>query len=577
MKKITLILLILATTLVIGQAYSSDGITTLYIDQTAIKTESPILSVEGNVFLPMISTFETLGAQVYQEDNIIAYYLNSFVKVDLDANQYSVNGKNFNFNHAPFYKEQILYVPLEVVKRAFDLVDEKESDEAVYLKANTVIQYRYFDEIQYKQVSYDDQGARFSIPLDWLFLEESVYGYMSNYGQISVEFSSVDLNDNINTAVVMKTFEEHLLIDHPTNVQKIFEDQSQYDHLTSNVLYIDLLVNEKDHKKIIHFIQSGDKVYILEFTYPKAISETYMTWAINNMLSSFYINALTFDPNSEHYFETRTASRLKMSLNEEVYANMIVDNKFYLSGQYTTDQAVDSLTILVSRGQEQIEVYVPVENNHFETWIYTPFGLGRHNIQVALTGDEEKIVLDGQSLSNEQVSKAEDLLHFSVVNISNDPLRYLIPTKMVQSQHEYLTSMSQLLTYKNNTLYSKARSIYDFMVEDIEVLPSNTVNSSALDVYKNYKGTELEIAYYMTALLRAQNIPARIIKGNNDFIQHHWVEANLNGKWLVIDVTGDDLTSDRIEGIEPIILPPAFGGVHSQYHLKYPQKSILNH
>lgn len=577
MKKIFLLIPLILLGLFISQSFSTEEVWTVFIDQTELKTDPPILNVDGSIYVPMTSAFRNLGAQVFKEDALIAYYLNSFVKVDLKKNQYAVNGKIFKFKDKPFYRNDVLYIPLKVLTRAFDLIIDRTEESTLYLKANTVIQYRFFDEIQYKQISFDDHGARFSVPLDWLNLEPSIYGYDSNYGRISVTFSSVTLNENIDKFVVMDTYKEHLMIDYPEGINEIKEELALFDHLISNVLYIDLDVNDKGNKKVVHFIESENLIYILDFQYPVNISEIYMTRVIQNMLSTFYINALTFDPSNEHYFETQAATRLRMTLDNETYANMTVENNFYFSGHFNTVQPVESLTIKVSRDEELIEFYVPVTNNYFETWVYTPFGLGKHNVKVSITAPEEKVVLDQEIEFDQMQSKAKDLLHFSVVNVDNTPLRHLIPTKMVQSQHEFLTSMSQLLTYKNNTLYSKARSIFDFIVENIEVLPVNTTNFSALDVYTQYKGTQLEIAYYTTALLRAQNIPARIVRGKNNFAVHYWVEADLNGRWLIIDTTGDQSYQTFIEYEEDLPFPPTFNGSTNDYTTRYPQQTILNH
>jgi hypothetical protein len=233
--------------------------------------------------------------------------------------------------------------------------------------------------------------------------------------------------------------------------------------------------------------------------------------------------------------------------------------------------------MVVTRKDEQVEFYLPVENDHFEAWIYTPFGLGKHNIQLAITGQEEKIILGNTNLDSSQVSKSKDLLFFSVVNISTDPLRYLIPTRMVQSDHEYISSMSQLITYKSSTLYGKASSVYTFIKENIDVLTVNTINYTALDVYENYEGTRREIAYYTTALLRAQEIPARIIHGQNDFISHYWVEAFLNGRWFIIDPTGDQGIPDILVDQDQSPLMPSFNPNRNAYDVKYPNQKIVNH
>ena len=577
MKKYFIVLYVIIISFFLSQAFSDEDPIQLYINQTEIITGRPAISYQNTTFIPMISTFEVLGAQVYEKQFITAYYLNSFVKVDLKNGHYFVNGKKFVFQQTPFYKDEVLYVPIEVLIKGFDLIEESKTESSLFLKANTVIKYRYFDNIQYKQIAFDDQGARFSIPLDWMNLETARFGYDSNYGRISMDFSSVVVNPNLAVEDVIRTFEEHLLIKFPRSIRSVEKESLVTKHLTSNVLHIEIDVNGKLRKKIAHFITSEDRIYILDFEYPEEISNSYIQGVITNILSSFHLNAHTFNPSEEHYFETQEALDLNLFFHEELYANMTVENKFLISGSFKHGSEIESLTLVVKRKDEQVEFYLPVENDHFEAWIYTPFGLGKHDIQLAITGEEEKIVLGNTNLNSNQVSKSKDLLFFSVVNISTEPLRYLIPTKMVQSDHEYITSMSQLITYKSSTLYGKASSVYTFVKENIDVLTVNTVNYTALDVYENYEGTRREIAYYTTALLRAQNIPTRIIHGQNDFISHYWVEAFLNGRWFIIDPTGDEGVPNLFGDEDESPLMPNFNPNRNAYDVKYPNQNIINH
>jgi transglutaminase-like putative cysteine protease len=168
-------------------------------------------------------------------------------------------------------------------------------------------------------------------------------------------------------------------------------------------------------------------------------------------------------------------------------------------------------------------------------------------------------------------------MNFSVVNISDQVIRYSIPTKNVQSDDNYIASMSNLISYRYSTNYSRAKALYDFVEEEVLVLEINPIKYTALDVYEAFEGTKKEIAYYLTALLRAQKIPARIVEGDSDFSTHLWVEAFLNGSWLILDPVGDSQYIEIIvdESYEP--LEASFNGKRSIYNNRYPTQTVLDY
>jgi transglutaminase-like putative cysteine protease len=140
---------------------------------------------------------------------------------------------------------------------------------------------------------------------------------------------------------------------------------------------------------------------------------------------------------------------------------------------------------------------------------------------------------------------------------------------MVQSDHGSIQSMSKLLTNKYHTVYSKAKAIYNFMIEYIEVLEYNEVNYSALDVYESYQGTKKENILYLAALLRAQDIPTKIVEGSNSYVSHRWAEAYLNGQWIIIDPYGDAFRMDT-EELNVGDLLPGFNSQRALYTSRYP-------
>lgn len=576
MKKISLIIMILFV-MVGFSSFSEDEIIHLHIDQIRLDTDNPALSTEDGIIVPMIESFETLGAQISSGDVITSYYLNTFIKIDTRNNQYAINGKKYSFNVEQYMRNDVLYVPLSLFQKAFDLSLDSQIEDDLYLKANNVIQYRNYDAISYKQLSFEEEGAKFSIPLDWDPLGNYIYGFDSSYGRISVEFSKRKLNENIDTNYIVNTYQEHLLMAYGDRAYVSDNKQEIYNYLNSNVLYIQLDVNDIKTKRVVHFVESKDQVFIIEFNYPNAISESYIETVIQNIMDSFYINDVSIDTKAEHYFESDMTQKYNLVLSSVVYSNMVVEEKFVLEGYFNTDEVIDSLTVSVGRHDNSVEFYIPIDNNSFYTEIYTPFGLGKHNIKISITNNGEKIIFD--PITNKPISNVSDknLLWFSVVNLSDEDIRYTIPTKMVQSQDKLILSMSNLVSYKSHTLYAKAKALYNFIRDEIDVLTVNDINYTALDVYETFQGTNKEVMYYLTALLRAQDIPARIIEGSSEFNQHYWVEAYLNGNWLVLDPIGTQVQTDPLSEDNMITFPKKFNADAYLYNIYFPKQVILDH
>jgi hypothetical protein len=557
------------------QVYSEDKIIHIYIDQVSVNSDMNPIQAEDDIYIPMISYFNTLGAQVNKGDIITSYYLNTYVKADPANKVVYINGKGFNFE--PLYRDNELYVPLDIFLKAFDLTVGNLIDDTLYLNANTVIQYRNYNAIQYKQISFKDEGVRFSIPLDWDYLRDQVYGYDSNYGRISVEFSSRILNENIDVNTIIEMYKEHLFMAYLEYADITNSTTELINYLTSNVLYIETDVNAVNMKRVVYFINTDEYVYTIEFNYPGSLSERYFSEVIGNIMNSFYIDSVTFDKNNEHYIETPTVIETGMMLSSELYSNMIVEDSFILEGYFNTTESIQSLTVQVRRDDKKLDLYIPVENNAFKAKIYTPFGLGKHDFSIAISAEEEKVIFDPDTHKAIITSNDQPLMNFSVVNISDQVIRYSIPTKNVQSDDNYIASMSNLISYRYSTNYSRAKALYDFVEEEVLVLEINPIKYTALDVYEAFEGTKKEIAYYLTALLRAQKIPARIVEGDSDFSTHLWVEAFLNGSWLILDPVGDSQYIEIIvdESYEP--LEASFNGKRSIYNNRYPTQTVLDY
>jgi hypothetical protein len=88
---------------------------------------------------------------------------------------------------------------------------------------------------------------------------------------------------------------------------------------------------------------------------------------------------------------------------------------------------------------------------------------------------------------------------------------------------------------------TKAAQLEGFVEAEIRQTYQNVINLSAAEVARKKEGACTEFAYFLTALLRAQDIPARavtgllLLPGEREFAHHAWVEAWCDDSWYRLD------------------------------------------
>lgn len=89
----------------------------------------------------------------------------------------------------------------------------------------------------------------------------------------------------------------------------------------------------------------------------------------------------------------------------------------------------------------------------------------------------------------------------------------------------------------------RAKEIYEFVAKnityDVEKLENDLfkLSDSALKTLKTKSGVCQDYAFLNVALLRAAGIESHYISGRGNLARHAWVEANINGEWVLMDPT----------------------------------------
>lgn len=514
--------------------------------------------VFGNeVYVPVSELASALGFYVKLESDryLVLYKNNNFVKMDLETNSASVNGKTYELSAGPFYSEQRILAPLLFLAKSlhFEATWDKSTGLLALADGSISNQFDFIESNNfYKRINVPNLGLRISIPVHWELLDEKkqIYGYRDDYESYTVELSQkqVGLTDSLER--VEKSVEKDIKQRDLKNTQITKVDKRTATLLDSYAIYSDLKDGKETYKQVTYLFKQHQTAYILHFKYRSQAESHQAINIISTIADSFQINELTIQERDEHYVEFQNYFDLGMQLTESLYANETFNDAFLLKG--TVQTQIDGFNVRVSKDSQSIAFFVPVKNKQFEQKIYLPFGLGKHNIYIEEADSGGLFSQSSASLLFEPLItyNESNVLQFSLINTSNNQIRYLIPSSRVPSDLEKMSSLAKLLTYKEETSYKKAKALYQWIEKNIEFDPAGDPEDlrSPVQVFDNSVGSEEELAYFYATLLRSIDIPCRIVTGDHSDEGHFWNELFVNGKWIVADLgeefsSGDGITT----------------------------------
>lgn len=514
--------------------------------------------VFGNeVYVSISELANSLGLYVKLESDrfVVLYQNNTFVKLDLESNQVSVNGKISEISSGPFYSDQRVFAPLLFIAEAYRYkVDwKKETGELFLADSTSGSQFDFIESDNfYKRVDIADLGIRLSIPVHWDPLDETnrFFGYKDDFEYFTMHLSHKKTSASEKLSTLEENAEKDLLKQSPRSTQISDVVHTKDLSLDAYIIYSTLIEDKQKFNQVTYVFKEQEDAYILHFKYGSYMDKKTADSIVSTASSSFQISRLTIDQRDEHYVEFQNFYRLGMTLDKPVFANQTTNDSFLLKGR--TNVSIEGFNVVVSKNSQSINFYVPVENKKFEQKIYLPFGLGKHDIYI-----EE--AQDGGLFSKEKmVSKLEpiinyddyNILAFSLLNTSNNNIRYLIPSSRVPSELEKMSDLGNLLTYKEETSYKKAKVLYQWIEKNIQFDEDHNSEDlkSPVEVFERAVANEEELSYFYATLLRSIGIPCRIVTGDYDNQGHFWNEIYVNGNWIVADLgeefqSGDGITT----------------------------------
>lgn len=139
--------------------------------------------------------------------------------------------------------------------------------------------------------------------------------------------------------------------------------------------------------------------------------------------------------------------------------------------------------------------------------------------------------------------------------------KFLQPSSMIDAQNESIIAMAKKITEGITEDYDKVVAVHDWVTKNIcfdyDVLygDNNGIEIVASDVLKSRKTVCQGFADLSAALLRALEIPTKIVEGytlgfggsstwtneifEKHLVNHTWNESYVDGRWVVFDTTWD--------------------------------------
>ncbi|MBS4203321.1 transglutaminase domain-containing protein [Lederbergia citrea] len=194
--------------------------------------------------------------------------------------------------------------------------------------------------------------------------------------------------------------------------------------------------------------------------------------------------------------------------------------------------------IKTTKGQDEALDIIPIQNFAFDDEIYLRFGPGDYEMTINIPEINQE---------NTAYFSFHSVASLTVTNTANEDKRDLLPSRGIQSEAPEIIALANEITKDKKTNRDKAKAIYDYTAKniayDVKKFKNNDFkwDDGALKTIQSKMGVCQDYAYLSTALLRASGIEARLIggkAGTGAFKENHaWVEANIDGDWLVMDPT----------------------------------------
>ncbi len=540
--------------------------------------------INGEIMVSAKTLCEKLGTQVFTVEKtgqVIVYRDNIFMKFSPNQMTAYVNGKAKTMPVSSIIYKGELLIPASFAAKTLEMsYNARSASELAIDYRENLLEYQQIGFRHFKRINLSNWGVSFYVPEYWQKLSDvdAVYGVEDPFETYYFDVKFYPLGKQYSRAVLTESLLTDLKFKYGDDFKRLSNTTQTINGYKADALYYDLLENGVTNHYVSYVFFEQNNGYILTGKFPQTSNEVDAYDLIDDIIGTFSIIKLSINDQLEHYTELPHFFEIGMSLNSQIYSNMPVQNQFLFSGSIDQASGVKGFHVIVSKGSEEIDYYVPVIDGQYNSKIYTPFGLGKHNITIytdlsdasqethslpgsgvsenyvdttpetfdafpntdtSLVTEEDAITLDevvtNALLMNFDMNTEDMVMKFSLLNTSSDAIKYLLPSDYVNYDALTVYSISNSLTYNLTNQFAKAKTLYGYVTSTYTY--SNTVHGEGLlnmqQLLTVKEANAIELCFVYTGLLRSVDIPARVVRGISEEGIEYWVETYINGAWYV--------------------------------------------
>lgn len=521
--------------------------------------------LNGEIMVPAKSFSEKIGAQVIWNEStgeVISYRDNIYIKYKPGSATAQVNGKAKTLPVRSILYKGELFIPASFAVKSHELNHTIDGTIININYKENVPEYQQFGFRHFKRISLANWGISFYIPEYWEAVGDgfNVYGVDNTFESYKLSVELIPDKTYNSRSVMTNAITEDLFATYGDNLTILSTSTVQMGDYTSDVIEYELTnsVTKIHHVKYLFFEQGIGYVLTGETPSTSDLAESREIFEL--ISGTFSIIKLTVNEKLEHYSEYNKFFEYGVNLTRIAHSNMTVSNQFILSGTVENAPSGASVVVTVTKDLKSRTTVIPLTDNAFSGVIYTPFGLGKHNVSMYITTDEinntgQAILnadiigalllsydkgldlLTQQLLLQEQLPEENDLvLKFSALNISSEDIQYLLPSSFINYDLQALYGLSTAATFNLSNQYSKAKALYEWMLSEYTLIsdrPIVTIRPVDQLITNTTELNEVELNFLYTGLLRSVDIPARVMRGVTEAGVDYWVELMINGRWFI--------------------------------------------
>lgn len=355
---------------------SIDGKINNDITAQTYQLDNTILLVDAIAFMSAING----RADWYEDAETMLCFANNCQISSMPQSHFAtIAGIETKLKAVPIWQDQAYFLPLDFLCQAYSynlIINDKN----IQLKKRDASFYQVIEETECQSYEIKELGLITLMPYGWTKLNENKethsYGIADEYDNYSLDYSRIEAN-NLNLKEWIKKFRYDLIDkNHELILSKIDEitlGAHAFLHFNS---HLDKQHSQKQND--YYFIKHNNYIYMFDSQVENNTNNKYYYKLRNGILANIEFRDDYFH-NHNHFYMHKPAFERAIKINN-VSENQLVRD--YLPFSAITKENNTILFAKVSKESESITFKLTANNKQFDEKIYTPFGIGRHNIDI---------------------------------------------------------------------------------------------------------------------------------------------------------------------------------------------------